>query len=550
MTTTPEGGHDADQRRDAQHPSEHETQPIPPLGATQPVPSGAREQTAGQPWSAPARPSAAPLPWGAQQAPAPGHQHGSGPYAPYAQQVQQPQTQQGYAQQGYGPFPPQASGPLGAAGADGTPPTSPFGPFRDGAPSGPPAPRTRRRRRVWLPVGLAALLAAGVGVGGSVLASEGLDGDLGSGTRSASIADLGQASGSSPAAGSSSVDSPDWEAVATAVQQSVVAIQVQTAEGGAEGSGVVVDDEGHIVTNNHVVSGAEAVNVTLSDGRLFEAEVAGTDPTTDLAVVRLTDPPADLTVAALGDSDAVVVGQPVMAVGNPLGLANTVTTGIVSALDRPVTTSETGSSADAAVTNALQTDAAINPGNSGGPLFDGEGNVIGINSSIATLSSESGSVGLGFAIPVNLMKTIASQLIEDGTAEHAFLGVSLRDTTATADGVTRRGAQVVEVTAGSPAADAELQADDVVVAINDQPVAGAESLTAYVRELSAGDQVTLTLVRDGASLDVDATLAAREETPTSGGGDVTPGSEETTPDPDSMTPQELWEWFQQQQGQG
>ncbi|MBU4335435.1 MAG: trypsin-like peptidase domain-containing protein, partial [Actinobacteria bacterium] len=254
--------------------------------------------------------------------------------------------------------------------------------------------------------------------------------------------------------------------------------------------------------------------------------IVGTDATTDLAVVSITDPPSDLQPAALGDSSSVVVGEQVMAVGNPLGLQNTVTTGIVSALDRPVSTATTSDGSAAVVTNAIQVDAAINPGNSGGPLFDGEGKVIGITSSIASLSSTSstsGSIGLGFAIPVDLVKNIGSQLIASGTAQHAFLGVRLTDDTATADGVTRRGAKVASVTSGSPADEAGIEAGDVIVAIGDNPTPGSESLTAYVRSMSAGDTVTLTLVRDGKALEVDATLAAKTEDATS--------NPESTPSP-------------------
>ncbi|HUX72165.1 MAG TPA: trypsin-like peptidase domain-containing protein [Cellulomonadaceae bacterium] len=310
--------------------------------------------------------------------------------------------------------------------------------------------------------------------------------------------------------------------MSAAVSASVVSIKVTTQQGEAEGSGIVLDTKGHILTNNHVVSGAQnnTVTVTLTDGRIFPATIVGTDTTTDLAVIVLKNPPSDLSPAALGDSSTVVVGDPVMAVGNPLGLANTATTGIVSAIDRPVSASEGGSS-QAVVTNAIQIDAAINPGNSGGPLFDAQGRVIGITSSIATLSqtsSQSGSIGLGFAIPVNLAKNIASQLIATGSAKHAFLGVKLQDGTATADGVTRQGAVIVEVSSGSPASNAGLQANDVVVAIDGKAVAGAESLTGYVRAMSAGQQATLTVVRGGKALDVTVTLAVQAETAASSSG--------------------------------
>jgi putative serine protease PepD len=407
---------------------------------------------------------------------------------------------------------------------------------------------------MWIPVVSAAAAAALLGgIGGATVVGA-FDGGSASGTRAADISSIGRADNDAVPVSGSSAENPDWQAVASAVQASVVAIQVTTSGGGAEGSGVIVDTDGHIVTNNHVVSGAEndQVQVTLTDGRIFTADVVGTDPTTDLAVIKLQDAPDDLSAATFGDASEVTVGDPVMAVGNPLGLANTVTTGIVSALDRPVSTTESGAS-EAVVTNAIQIDAAINPGNSGGPLFDAQGRVIGITSSIATTSSESGSIGLGFAIPVNVADMIASQLIEDGTAEHAFLGVGLSDATATADGVTRAGASVQSVSDGSPAADAGLQQGDVIVAIDGKAVAGAESLTGYVRAHASGDEVTLTVVRDGKSLDVDVTLATREETSTSGSGDQgqqgQQGGQQAPGGLENMTPEQLWEWFQQQQQQ-
>lgn len=414
--------------------------------------------------------------------------------------------------------------------ADPQPPYGPGQPssYQPGYPQDPQpgqaqgtAPAATRRRPVWVPV-LAAAAGAAVLASGATYA---ITGPLTDDTAASSLAEVGtpEQSEAAPVA-SSSNQNPDWQAVTAAVAPSVVAIQVAGQAGGSEGSGVVLDAEGHVLTNNHVVaSGADgAVQVTLSDGRLYEATIVGTDPTTDLAVVQLEDAPDDLEPATVGDSDAVQVGDSVLAVGNPLGLANTATTGIVSALDRPVSASGEGGN-EVVVTNAIQIDAAINPGNSGGPLFDAQGRVVGITSSIASLSgggNQSGSIGLGFAIPVNLATGVADQLVEDGTAEHAFLGVSLRDATATADGVTRRGAEIGEITQGSPAAEAGLQAGDVVVAIDEDSVNGAESLTAYVRERTAGEQATITYVRDEQTQTVDVTFAVREETtgPGSRGG--------------------------------
>jgi len=430
--------------------------------------------------------------------------------APVQQPARQPANPYAYA--------PGAHVPAGTPGAPGSVPPPPA----------PPVPAEtagagRERRRGWVPVVSAAAAAAVL----ASLGTAGLTGAFGDdGTAATSLADVGQQEQSTTApVASSSSQNPDWEAVTKAVAPSVVAIQVQTQAGGAEGSGVIVDDQGHVVTNNHVVEGAadDTVQVTLSDGRLFDAKIVGLDPATDLAVVQIQDAPDDLQPATLGDSDDVSVGESVLAVGNPLGLANTATTGIVSAVDRPVSASGT-EGGTSVVTNAIQIDAAINPGNSGGPLFDAQGRVIGITSSIATLSSggsQSGSIGLGFAIPVNLAKSISAQLVENGTAEHAFLGVSLTDATATADGVTRRGAQVAEVTEGSPAAEAGVQTGDVIVGIDGHAVGGAESLTAFVRERAAGEKAALTVVRDGKTVEVDVTLATRpaDDETTSQGSD-------------------------------
>jgi putative serine protease PepD len=312
----------------------------------------------------------------------------------------------------------------------------------------------------------------------------------------------------------SSNDNPNWPAVAAAVSPSVVAIETTLSNGAAEGSGMILDVQGHVLTNNHVVDQAQGnqVQVTLADGRVYTADIVGTDATTDLAVVLIKDPPSGLVPVALGDSSKLVVGDSVLAVGNPLGLANTVTTGIVSALNRPVTASD-GQSTSSVVTNAIQIDAAINPGNSGGPLFNAQGQVVGITSSIATMtgSSTSGSIGLGFAIPINLAKNISGQLISTGSAQHAFLGVTLVDGDATADGVTRRGALVETVSSGSPADTAGLKVNDVIVAINGMATNGSESLTAFVRQFSAGDAVALTVVRGGQAMQITATLAVRTD---------------------------------------
>jgi putative serine protease PepD len=308
---------------------------------------------------------------------------------------------------------------------------------------------------------------------------------------------------------------PDWGAVATAVEPSVVAVQVSSQRASGEGSGVLLDAEGHVLTNNHVVSGAGSsaqLAVVLSDGRGYSASVVGTDPSTDLAVIQIENAPSDLTPATIGSSASVQVGDPVMAIGNPLGLADTVTTGIVSALNRPVTT-EAESGDTAVYTNAVQTDAAINPGNSGGALVDGTGAVIGITSSIATLGAyeggQSGNIGLGFAIPVDEAKDVADQLIRSGKAEHALLGVTLDDETVTIDGAQRSAAIVGQVQAGTPAAEGGLQSGDAIIGIDGTSVNGSDSLIAHIRARHPGTTVKLTIVRDNKSIETTVTLATR-----------------------------------------
>ena len=314
----------------------------------------------------------------------------------------------------------------------------------------------------------------------------------------------------------------DWTDVAAAVSPAVVTIQAQGASSGGTGSGVVYDAQGDIVTNYHVIAsalGGGQIQVTLADGRLYAASIVGHDKTTDLAVIRLENPPSDLTVARFASSSNLEVGAPVMAIGAPLGLSNTVTTGIVSALNRPVevsvdesATSEDGTqaSSDLVVTNAIQIDASINPGNSGGPLFDASGAVIGINSSIKSLSSSSdgqaGSIGLGFAIPSDLVVSIADQLIASGSASHGMLGVTVKAATTTVGSDTYVGAEVQDVSAGSGASAAGIRAGDVIVKVEGQEVTSPKQLIGYVRRYKAGDTVTMTIVRDGATQDVSVRI--------------------------------------------
>lgn len=339
---------------------------------------------------------------------------------------------------------------------------------------------------------------------------------------------------------SNSGEDPDWQAVAAAVQPAVVTISVRSSSSSGVGSGVIYNAQGDIVTNYHVVSGATGadatIQVTLSDGRLYNATVVGTDPTTDLAVIRLENAPSDLTVAAFGSSSDLAVGQEVMAVGAPLGLSNTATTGIISALNRPVEVSRSKEdsqefdpndpfgqlpgfgggqeenqpqpSTETQITNAIQVDASINPGNSGGPLFDATGRVIGINSSIAsnTSSDKAGSIGLGFAIPVDLVTSVADQLIATGTVDHAVLGVSVTTKAVAVDGSNVAGASVEELTRGGAAAQAGLQAGDVITAVDGESVSSSKQLTGYIRRYRSGQEVTITYVRNGEKQDVTVTL--------------------------------------------
>ena len=321
-----------------------------------------------------------------------------------------------------------------------------------------------------------------------------------------------------PASNSSGTD---WTDVAAAVSPAVVTIQTQGASSGGTGSGVIYDAQGDIVTNYHVIAsvlGGGQIQVTLADGRLYSAKVIGHDKTTDLAVIRLDNPPSNLTVARFASSANLEVGAPVMAIGAPLGLSNTVTTGIVSALNRPVEVSvdedsssqDSQASSDLVVTNAIQIDASINPGNSGGPLFDTSGAVIGINSSIKSLATSSdgqaGSIGLGFAIPSDLVVSVADQLIATGTASHGMLGVTVKAATTTVGSDTYVGAEVQDVSAGSGASAAGIRAGDVIVKVEGQEVTSPKQLIGYVRRYKAGDTVTMTIVRDGQTQDVSVRI--------------------------------------------
>ena len=401
------------------------------------------------------------------------------------------------------------------------PPMGPLGPLGQPAPQAPaPKPAKRGVGQLAAVAVLAALLASG----GTAAAAHYWADDAPAGAAASSATQLGNNASAPVKQGSASA--PDWTATASVVSPSVVSITATSSQGGGQGSGVVIDKT-HVLTNNHVVSGAEKLTVTMSDGRTYDAEVRGTDPSTDLAVITVKNAPSDMTPISIGNSDKIAVGDPVMAVGNPLGLAGTVTTGIVSALNRPVTTEaesnpqadpngQTQTQSETVVTNAIQTSAMINPGNSGGALVNASGQLIGINSAIASLGSssggQSGSIGIGFAIPVNEATSIAKQLIDNGVAAHAYLGVTPQDGSASDGSATRAGAEVTSVGDDTPASKAGLTEGDVIVAVNGERVDSADSLIGHVREKSAGDEVTLTVLRDGKSVEIRATLAAKPTT--------------------------------------
>jgi len=281
--------------------------------------------------------------------------------------------------------------------------------------------------------------------------------------------------------------------IAARVLPSVVSIETMSSDGGATGSGFVIDPNGYLLTNNHVVADAITIKVLLNDGSEYVAKILGRDESYDLAVLKIEA--TGLKALQFGDSDKVQVGDPVIAIGSPLGLSGTVTQGIISAKDRPVTAGDSNSSTS--FISALQTDAAINPGNSGGPLVDATGAVIGVNSAIASLGSnlgsQSGSIGLGFAIPINQARKTADQLIKDGKATYPVIGVAVDMN------YTNGGALIANkasaIMADGPAAKAGLRAGDLITAIDGLKINTPEELIVEIRTHNVGDQVTITYVR-------------------------------------------------------
>jgi len=351
---------------------------------------------------------------------------------------------------------------------------------------------TRRRT---LSTAAVLVAAAAIGVGGAAtyagLAPEG--------TRT--VVRQETVSNGEPAANTTGLSVSD---IYQRTQKGVVEITVTTSQstnpfGGeqtqqAQGSGFVYDSNGRIITNQHVVEGATSISVRFWNGKTYKAEVVGSDPSTDLAVIKVDAPASVLTPLTLADSNAVAVGDNVVAIGSPFGLENTVTSGIVSALHRQMTSPNNFS-----IDDSIQTDAAINHGNSGGPLLNAEAQVIGVNAQIE--SDSGGNDGVGFAIPSNTVKSIVSELISTGKAEHAYLGVSVETVNASV--------RITEVRNGTPAADAGLQSGDTIVSVDGKRIVSGDGLTSAISTKKPGDTVSITYSRGGQSHTVKIELASR-----------------------------------------
>ncbi|MCX5377114.1 S1C family serine protease [Streptomyces sp. NBC_00091] len=473
-------------------PADQGPAPVAPAGpaaqvapAPAPAPVPGAEQTQQLP-PTPAAPPAAPPAYGYGQAPAP---------AP---------AQAAYGAEAWPPPPPAvpAYGATGGHGGgvwgvplatDGTPPSKPKG-----------------KGGLVAAVLVAALLAGGVGGGVGYWAAERNNGGgFGSTTISA---------GNTPK--DLKRDAGSVAGLAATALPSVVTIEASAGDGeGGTGTGFVYDQQGHILTNNHVVASAAnggKLSATFSDGKKYEAEVVGRAQGYDVAVLKLKNPPTGLKPLPLGDSDKVAVGDPTIAIGAPFGLSNTVTTGIVSAKNRPVASGD-GSGGKNSYMSALQTDASINPGNSGGPLLDGRGAVIGINSAIQSAGNggfgggQAGSIGLGFAIPINQAKNVAESLIKTGKPVYPVISVSV-DLQAKTDGakISEQGAPANElVDPNGPAGKAGLKPGDIITEFGGKPVDSGPTLISLIWTHKPGDTVKLTYLRGGKPNSVDITLGSR-----------------------------------------
>ncbi|MFE6227492.1 S1C family serine protease, partial [Streptomyces sp. NPDC057854] len=398
---------------------------------------------------------------------------------------------------------------MAASGGGAWPPAPPTVPaWGEPVPAQPAAPRKRSGGLV-AAVLVAALVAGGIGGGIGFWAAEREDG----GTASTTVS-----SGEAPA--SFKREPGTVAAVAAKALPSVVTIQAKSGDSqgdGGTGTGFVYDQQGHIVTNNHVVASAAeggTLSATFSDGRTYDAEVVGRAEGYDVAVLKLKNPPKGLKPLPLGDSDKVAVGDSTIAIGAPFGLSNTVTTGIISAKNRPVASGDGGGSNS--YMSALQTDASINPGNSGGPLLDASGAVIGINSAIQSTGggfgqSQAGSIGLGFAIPVNQAKTVAEQLIKTGKPVYPVIGatVNMNDRGEGATIAEQGAGGTASVTPDGPAAKAGLRAGDVITGFGGHPIDSGPSLISEIWTHKPGDSVEITYERDGKEAKTTVVLGER-----------------------------------------
>ena len=372
---------------------------------------------------------------------------------------------------------------------------------------GDPAPAAPKQRRAFPRTAAAVLAAALLGglVGGELVNVTDDDGGSSLTDQSASLG--------TPSTPQDLDRAPESVAgIAQRVLRSTVSITVRTSSGGGSGSGVVLRSDGYVLTNNHVVEAGESGRITVtvngSEGRELPASIVGLDPETDLAVIKV-EGGGPLVPATLGRSAGLVVGDPVVAIGSPLGLNGTVTTGIISALNRTVNVPSSDGQPATPLLNAIQTDAAINPGNSGGALVDASGAVIGINSAIATLGGSStgdsgGSIGVGFSIPVDEARSVAEEIIRTGKATHPAIGVEAGNEIS--DDGRKAGARLTRIVPGGSAAQGGLQVGDVVDKVGDTAVGSVDELILALRQSKVGDRVTLTYVRDGSPRTADVVL--------------------------------------------